>query len=361
MQFPWSIQATATLSGNNLVVQEADLKLPNQVLALDDFRISWYVLEPGVHYNANQALDPQIASWIGAGQTGEPLYITNKAPIKGTKLFQTVVRLGTAEMPAGATDDSITQAVMDKFGTLEIHKVGNAAQGLDGGPILTYWNDYIASNARQTSTALLKNNDGSCVAWTNFFLDILAAQGITGKGDVVGSKNKSIREQIFVAQWNAVNGLNGNNTDAATKTQFPYFNSFNVAPNQPVKEFIQPGGKWDYNWDVKGIVFDTNPANYLNAQGESVRAQPPLAQFLNHVVAEITINNQPMIFDPSYGKPYTLPASPAIGDLIKSMDDPAVIPFYGATGTTANGVRGFFIRKNPGDKSTLVLWERLKR
>jgi hypothetical protein len=103
---------------------------------------------------------------------------------------------------------------------------------------------------------------------------------------------------------------------------------------------VKAGGTWDYPWvGTPGIAFDKT--NYTKSQGEQTRTQPPLALFANHVVALVKLNNQTALFDPSYGALYENPVGTggpnstqdqlkaALADLIKQMDQPTVIPFYG--------------------------------
>ena len=78
------------------------------------------------------------------------------------------------------------------------------------------------------------------------------------------------------------------------------------------------------------------------------------------MVAELTLTldngqRQTFLFDPSYGKKYTLPRSPAVGDRMRPMDDPAIISFYGIfLGRTPGGNLKFLIRKNEGGDLVLL-------
>ena len=196
---------------------------------------------------------------------------------------------------------------MTKFETLELHEVGGLLGGPDGGPVLTYWNDWIASENRTTQRSLLQNHDGDCVGWTHFFLDIYRAQGITG------TQGREV--QSIVPGGEAVRGAvdtgRGPEQQGCSLHLRQLLQGASPSPSREAAsrtDVVQVGKAWNYAWVDKGITFD--PKSYLLAQGESTQAQPPLAYFDNHVVAQITLGGRPAFFDPSYGRPYLPPKPP---------------------------------------------------
>jgi hypothetical protein len=276
------------------------------------------------------------------------------------KLYQTVLDVGTQAAIGKTTDLDVAQAIMDAFATLNVKQANN-------GPVLTYWNEYYKTQGRQTTRLLLQNHDGSCVGWSQFFLDTLEAQGVTGGlMDLVQSAGNMPQEGLLVKQWDAGPA---NNTDPRTNKpgQYPYVDTLKVnglGIAGPL--FVQTAGKWGYGWDAtkSSVLFNADPTKYLNAQGESARAQPPLALFANHVVAEITISGQTILFDSSYGKQYALPGPLGLNDPITALD--AAIPYFWIKIKDPLDPAGarYLIRKNTGGlvirKDQLNYAQRLK-
>jgi hypothetical protein len=362
------IQGTATLKDGVLESTDAKITLPKLPEVFDPLRIDWFVLPANSTYDATKTIVQQSADWLNAGASSDTLYATYKASVlTEAPMFLTEVDVGTRAAEGATSDDEVIKDVNEAFETLEVHEAPDPTQGAraNPGPIITYWNDWIASNKRNNTTKLLADHDGNCVGWTLFYEDTLRVQGIKAKGQSVKSKVRG--EKLFVAAWNAA--ATPNSTD-------PTYLYSNTVPDrsramEPTAGDLvsQANGKWNYNWvGSKGIHFDVDPTKYLNAQGESVRAQPPLALFKDHVIDLVTLGGQTAIFDPSYGKLYENPpgttnanSTPAqlqaaLQALVVQMDQPTVIPFYGKVDLTpVNGNWVFLIRPNKPAGQTLII------
>jgi PKD repeat protein len=222
------IQGTADLMAGTSVLRSTSAKVtfPKKVEALDGFSITWYVAPPDAPTFTGTTAPATIpAKWIEADTSTDTLYVTYKASIlTDAPLFLMDVDIGTSAAAGATSDDDVVKGVMKKFKDLYIREAGDPTQGSSAkpGPLITYWNDWIASQKRNTTERLLLNHDGNCVGWTFFFLDTLRAQGIGGgEGKQVQSSVED--EGLFVAQWNAA--ATPNNTDGGTQAKYPYANS----------------------------------------------------------------------------------------------------------------------------------------
>jgi hypothetical protein len=158
-----------TLNNQNeaSVLLTAANPLPERARVYDSFEVKWWV-----------SFDNR-KSWNEIGTSKNRLYVLFATPLIETR-YWTVVDLSTkAAENAGKNDEAaVFDAIWSQFKTLQIKR-------LDGQGPLKYWGRGWEQAARgqkfgeDTRTLLLYLN-GTCGAWSRFFLDAIQVQGIQG-------------------------------------------------------------------------------------------------------------------------------------------------------------------------------------
>jgi hypothetical protein len=205
---------------------------------------------------------------------------------------------------------------------------GRAVTTKAGAPLHYYkdWDTQVTDLA-----GLMQNKDGKCMAWTKFFLDALAKQGVNKPGSYVVITAKPMNVPGFsdpglvIDYWD-FNGA-GSNTDRASNGTYPYYNTY-PADGQIMKK--DADGVWSYNWGDHVDVADSAGIPGQNTSN-------PHSLFMDHVVAKLNGKH----YDPSYGR---------LWNSLQHFDDSAVAGFYAAGQLfpgTANNKTVYAFRQNP--------------
>ena len=96
--------------------------------------------------------------------------MTFDTPIPTGNYNETCVWLGCTAAKGKFNEQDVFDAIWNKFQTLSVYTRDYR--------ILNYWGEGIDTGDYCTTSTLLKNGDGRCSAWDNFFEDILKSQGI---------------------------------------------------------------------------------------------------------------------------------------------------------------------------------------
>ena len=215
-------------------------------------------------------------SWYHAGWTDNRIYLTWNDPTI-TTLYETCLYVGcdAASGLGGVVTATTNQAFVNTaftngFGGCSVHRV-------DGTP-LTYWASGAASAVN--TAGLLTDANGQCGAWAEFFMDVLAAEGVSGS------------EKIEVLS--------------------KYADDSRIAG-------AGAGALLVKNWDFAGTgaaPADVSPFDYLMSQVTDQSGVPgqnncnPPGAFLNHFIVRYnsTVGSTTTFnyYDPSYGHgPYS--------------------------------------------------------
>ncbi len=173
-----------------------------------------------------------------------------------------------------------------------------------------------------TTSQLIQNADGGCIAWTDFLIDVLRAQGDDVSFRDIRRIQMASRAngQPFATNFLVKNWTFGpaNVPQNQRNTQlFPAgFNWYNV-PAAPVgglpAGIKQDNGVWSYNWQ------GNHPVDYISSSDQN--NTNPLATFSQHVV--VMINN--VLYDPSYGVTYgSNLTNPTANDLLAAFESSAL-------------------------------------
>lgn len=296
----------------------------------DSFRIFWKFAMPGDVDASGDLI------WRDAGEQVNTLYATYKGALTGQ--YHTVIHIGS-QMASGIKLDpansaldteaeveaAIVDAIWGEFSDLQVKTVAvPKADGTTAGDMtLWYYKNWRNFNKRTTQHLLepivsgsTKHGDGSCDAWTDFFRDILVAQGIND------TTAKTIK----------ANNVNYGTTAVPAHLQFiikewEYY-PFNKqeAPNGPIVADSLPQILEDHVVGVNMVDFANH--NYIKtdhydwvsdaqagakpktlAAGQGPNSNPA-SLFDAHVVVERTSVDQETgqvivtWYDPSYGQKY---------------------------------------------------------
>jgi len=231
---------------------QSDNNLPDTVKAYDQFYIDW-------QFNSNYQQNP-AAGWVSTDRsTRNPVYLTYAQPTgfpsnRGTKLYQTLVHIGSKSAQGKKEEAEVISSIWDYFKTLSVTDAG--------GKKLYYYKIPTNTGNYQTVSGLLSvHRDGQRTAWADLFVAVLRAQGIT-KGQRVDVYN-SDGLGILVRNWTVLAG-----------------------PSYP----------GDYPYDLLLDMRYDGPAN--KGQGNT---NPP-GHFAFHSIVRMEMGgNVTRYYDPSYG------------------------------------------------------------
>ncbi len=154
----------------------------------------------GAQYFPSFTLNWQLSfdagtTWVGIGSSVTPLYVTWNEP-QATRLYRTILDVGTQAAAGQVDSNDVLWGIWSKFLTLSVSRWDGTGFKLGGGTdtgVLVYnqklenifaingidpreWWD----NAPYTAAQLLIYGHGNCVAWSDFFSQVLLAQGFVG-------------------------------------------------------------------------------------------------------------------------------------------------------------------------------------
>jgi hypothetical protein len=291
---------TAELNAaGRLVATDVTAQLPDEIQQFLPLQITWQVFPSG---------GQTVADWVVAGTSSNAFYEGADDPAPGNNFRETVEALGTKGAAGAKTDDDKINGIWNLFKA----PAGGAPPQVKrkDGTVLTYYGSWTvsidiaakndATAPAQTTASLIKYGDGDCVSWTRLFLDVLASQGIKQKDNFYVINSKTAGEFLYVQNWAVTPaGNKGSNTDAATKAMYPYVNTFpitgaySVDPKTPAGAAVK---QYVWKWTTNDITKNAGIAGQGNPN--------PLAAFINHVVAQVTVGGVTQFFDPSYGTTY---------------------------------------------------------
>lgn len=272
-----------TAADGTLTVTVSDT-LPNKVKYYEEFLIYW-----------QSSLD-NGASWTTIGNSEHKVYLTLNDP-EVTPLYHTVVHIGSDEANNETTENGVINKVWETFETLDVDSVG--------GKDLYYYKNYTCTS--QTTKSLLQKGDGQCAVWSQFFVDVLKAQGIARTNNWVKLKatNNDGEQGFLVKTWafagngkaNAVIVRGGNDSINTKIAAFPYINVMYRNGNAP---YYVNANDDAYTWPYSDVS-DANDTGQTAGQS----TQNPASFFQEHVLVQYDVGNGLEWFDPSYGVKYT--------------------------------------------------------
>ncbi|MBN1932547.1 MAG: transglutaminase domain-containing protein [Desulfobacterales bacterium] len=182
-------ETTANLSGNELTIisVEAADAFVNKIDIFDSTVTStldlvWYVAP-------NSA-----ANFLEVGTTKHQVYVTLNDPDPSVTVFHTVVHIGCdkARGKDGTPSSDVVTGIWAEFSDRIVKRID--------GTQLKYW---LPQSATATNTAdLLKDGNGQCGSWAEFFIDCLKVQRITGSNKItIVEKTSPMTDLFLVKNW----------------------------------------------------------------------------------------------------------------------------------------------------------------
>ncbi len=255
--------AAATLDGDTLSILgiASANPLANQIAKLEDVAINWRISTDNIN-------------WVNAGISRHSIYVSAATP-RTTELYRTVVDVAVSKnIGRQATDRS---AIID--GTWAYFAGRNATRYYDGAPLKYWGQDYGTKKSFQTDTLLLLG-DGRCGAWSRFFLDILAVNGVVAN------------VQIFEGLYSVSSAVEGEDILVKNVTflqdgrtgdiRYPFF----VESKNVTSRLRDEHDNWF-------TVSDMQDGSGLPAQNND----NPVGWFGNHALVLL----EGKVYDPSYG------------------------------------------------------------
>jgi hypothetical protein len=236
----------------------------NTIRGYDPLTFTWEVSDNG--------------TWLPGQTSSNPVYVTLAAPVAGTVLRHTVVRLSTlnADGVTGAGvagQDAAIERIWTEFTDRQVMRVDQPVQ-------LSYYGNSFTLNF--TTEHLLTYGVAQCTSFSELFLDMLKAHGIQQANWKIEIKSSNAMEDLLVNNWT----FNGNGYDP--NATHPYLNIMH-----PLGPRTATGYIFTYAQVTEGggIPGSGNPN--------------PAANFDNHWVARITVGGAVRYFDASYGVNYS--------------------------------------------------------
>jgi hypothetical protein len=270
---PGSLDLPATVArveGSYIVLDPTLVPIahPDWVEYYETFDLAWSVSVDG-------------GPWTTVGISKNRMYVTLETPQLDT-IYHTVVWISTQNAPKAKTPEEVTAGTWGKF-------AGRAVTS-EKGKKLHYYKDWDVASG--TTARLLELSDGQCMAWTRFFLDSLAAQGIVTTNNYVEITpfRNPFPSELNRAHYLVVNSWTTFGTGTSGNATFPYRNALVDPTDNAGYEFKKPDGTWEYRW---GMLEEASDRVGLPGQNTT----NPRAMFTDHVFA----NMFGKIYDPSYG------------------------------------------------------------
>jgi hypothetical protein len=266
----WAPSSGTQTSPTEILVENLELAeaLPGAVFVDDFFNLQWEIsFDNG-------------GSWVNAGTTSHQVYVTLDRP-QISPLYHTIVDVGTRRAIGATTTDEVIDRVWADFADLRVFQVPRAKDGSGistPSRLLTYYGDPDTLNTYPWE--LLRDGDGQCAAWTDLFLEVLAANGIVD-GEILKITARGPHEGLLIRNWDFP-AFPGGGLSGDPRYPYLYDATFLVGILPPT---VRP---WSELVDLDG----------MSAQGTS----NPKSHFLSHHRVAF-INGT--YYDPSYGKMYT--------------------------------------------------------
>lgn len=319
----------------------------------DSFRIFWKFAMPGDVDASGDLI------WRDAGEQINTLYATYKgAP---TAEYHTVIHIGSERAsgikldpgdPALDTEAEVDAAVVDtiwgEFSDRQVKTVAvPKADGTTAGDMTLWyyknWTNFTNNSTQELLTPIgsggNEHGDGACDAWTDFFGDVLAAQGIeNGTPKTIRANKETFTIKVsgqdvevpltgfLVAQWsfNRANLDNGAyaGSSLVDPELFQHIRAMNIIQT-PTPANPRPYIKSDHFEWFGGTKAGATPGNLLPAQGVN---NNPASMFSAHQLVEMVSGDAASGFtvtwyDPSYGKEYERTASTEAAARSAVLDD----------------------------------------
>ena len=213
----------------------------------DKFTIRWQIsLDSGT-------------SWIGVRSTDHRMYVTWKLP-EVTKLWETLLHIGTINATGASSEESVVSRIWDEFPDLSVSRVDGLVMEYSHEKVIP---GVIFDGVPDETVELLAYGKGQCNSWTDFFEDVLLAQGVS-----------------LTIQQRKISAVVGTGFIVESHWQWEEPQEFADAPED--FNYLQNENIWD------GIGAELDGQGYSNGMK---------ADFKNHWI--IQINGK--IYDPSYG------------------------------------------------------------
>jgi hypothetical protein len=275
------------------------------------FEIEWYV-------SSLKYVGGETRIWDQAGKSSNEMYVTWAAPTLSGPIYHTVIHVPTVASIGATATTAIINFTWNKFATREVYKanpaVGPPQPGEDRR--LYYYKSWrIVSH---TTEALLRQGDGQCDAWANYFADCLGAIGITLPEKPYVKFSPGLGDGFMIK--NAGHCAGG---EQSPEPNYPYFNEFTTYLDRWYNSTR-------YVWgDVAGQNVDIHDGDGVSGQGTA----NPLSTFANHVLVKLNGT----YYDPSYGLTYAN---------LQAFDD-NIAYFYRGPRYIQIGLSHIYFRDNP--------------
>jgi hypothetical protein len=311
---------------NALYVEHAvsDVPLGTFTPAWGDLVVNWKLKLFG-----NSGFAPETSM----GASNNPAYVLWKKPPANLPLYETLVRLSTKAaanlwLQGGLLTEAQIEAQIPRevFTALETKNVKRS-----DGAVLKYYGQWTTVNA--TTLGLLRDKDGQCTAWANFFVDLLKVQGLTTLLDlpfaVIRSKNWNGRahdEWFLVNDWTFYG--NPDRTYSKNKISYKWQNIMDPGDTLPTLGASFAANRYLFSdtYTIPNTTTKVPEVDGNNTAPNQMRTglagqgnNRPVSMFNNHVI--VVINN--ILYDPSYGAKYdrTIQNGTPDQDLRARLDD----------------------------------------
>jgi hypothetical protein len=138
-------------------------------------------------------MNPASQGWSGAGETRNIVYVTLADP-SATPAYWTLLDISCR---AAAGDMTVAALVAHAFGPFTSRSLNRKR---DNQP-LTYWNPDTTTVTNTHDLLAAGDGSGQCGSWSEFFIDMLKAHGITDAHKILIVRDKGRSIDFLVKNW----------------------------------------------------------------------------------------------------------------------------------------------------------------
>ena len=293
----WSTPTNFIMSGTTVTAAKP-FKPAFEVGYESEYELAWEV-----GFGEAGTTDNNLA-WKRSSSEHE-LYLTYKVAVPSR---ETVFHVSCTSASGKKTDPTVIDGIWSGFGSgsapVDVKRKDDVK--------LTYYDSYLVTNTN--FKLLLKETDGQCGAWADFFRETLKIHGIASVHTWI-FPTLTNSSGFIVNTWSFTGGTSGN-------ADFPYKN------DRPSGGYIRPK---DYYFDpVNEVKYTSGKRGQNNPK--------PASHFNNHQLIYIDVMNA--CYDPSYGLKHTS----------RQSIDNTLSGFFQTAGYYVRGlpfITGFYYTNNP--------------
>ena len=261
----------------------------------ENYKINWYFSD-----------SPNASQWTKIGTSQNKIYVTKGQPLRiydtgiENATFHSTLYLGCKYGKGQTSDLGVIQEVYKHFKDKNVESGDNRCLQYWGS---NYGNPYLLSSPNidiellYRPQGLLKYGEGTCNAWSLFFIEIMRTQGINGVEFLVirwATDETERLNSVTGSTTTLTNDLNSSGYRATTtnlsnlRARF-FVNSWNISNNNKF-ELLTASNLSSYT-----------PGGYIatidNAGVKGQCMDNPWSSFTDHVI----VRYQGIFYDPSYG------------------------------------------------------------